>query len=346
MINFKLVDSRCPTILYDKDHDRWMNPRRDVGPKYGMLDDLAKLNKHNRHMLDRFLELYKSITAKSVEISKNPLKALNLSNAKVIELYQEVIKEKLVDLTDPVYKLFNITKKIADEVNNATTYSLYQYKKFGKYIKTHTDHEKLYVENAFGDLFEETETAIEPYWKSDKKVCGQYSFSSGFKIVSQLYIDYEFCAAQEINKTDDGINKFLMDLTNFEQEIHDGLYVAAKECIDLRLRNDPVACLNNLYTMDLGQMINKQEVRVAAKEGRVKSVKRVNDCTSAATKKALDDIIRVYQQFVLCFESEQKKKVTSIKGINQFLMFVFEIRPNMWCPATTFDGKSCSKCGA
>lgn len=311
------------------------------------MNELNTLNKHVRYMRDEFLELYKSITAKSVEISKNPLKILNIANEKVSTLYQDVITEKLFEFTDPIYQLFNITKQIADEVNNATTFSLLQYKKFGKYIKDHTDYEKLWFENAFGDLFEDTEDMIEPYWSSEKKICATYSFSAGFRTANQLYDDYRECAAREISKTDDGINKFLLNLTDFEKEIHEGLYLSAKKCIELRLKNDPVACLNALYKMDLGKLINKQEIHNKAEEARVTSVKRVNDCASEATKRSLDKIKKIYQQFVLCFVSEHKKKVTSIKGINKMALYLFEYGPQTLCPVTktvikSFKESTCS----
>lgn len=312
------------------------------------MNGLNTLNKHVRGMLDRFMELYKKITAKSIEISINPLKILNLANGKVTELYHEVVDEKLLELTGPIYNLFNITKKIADEVQNATTYSLFQYKKFGKFIKSHTDYEKLWFENSFMELFEETENLIEHYWNSDKKICGTYSFNAGFKVANDLYDEYEICAARELNKTDDGINRFLMDLTDFEKEIEEGLYQTAKSCIHYRLKNDPVACLEAMTTMDLGNMINKQKIRDAAREARELSVKRVNECTSKATKKSLEGIKETYKQFVLCFESEQKKKVTSIKGINRLLLFLFEIGPKMMCPLVQKDYKpaKASTCGA
>uniref|UniRef100_A0A336LR94 CSON001753 protein n=1 Tax=Culicoides sonorensis TaxID=179676 RepID=A0A336LR94_CULSO len=335
------IDCRCPTIKFDRDNDRWIFPRRDVGGTYEIIDEINVLNTHVRKMSAKFLELYKKINAKTMDISKIPLKILNLSNEQVAKLYKEVLNEKLIELLDPVYQLFNITKKIADEVNNASTYSLLQYKKFGKYIKDHTEYEKLWFENAFGDLFEETENLIESIWKTDKKICGQYSFSAGFQIANQLYDDYLECASAEINNTDTGINRFLNDMTTFEDEIEKGLYKPAKKCIELRLKNDPVECLTNLTRIDLGKMINKEEVRAEAKRARVDSVKRVNDCASIATKKSLDGIKKVYQQLLLCLESKKGKRFTTIKGINRISLFLFEDGPQKTCPLA----EPCKKCG-
>lgn len=286
-------------------------------------------------------DLRKNVYEKRMELSKFPIAALKHANDKNTDVFEKCLDAREFrsygyDMVDTGYQLFNATKRLADEIYNATMFIGTKFELYGEKVIEKVTYERTWYQNAFVDIFSDAVENIEDRYRTDKKECVVYTFSAIKNIGTKFFADMKNCVAEEYY-IDDGIHKFMSNLKNYEETIDTEFYEKSKECMTRTIYDGKIFCLNKLFKIKPRKLLDTRKAMKGSKTAQIKSQTRVTKCLENLRPKMLAKMGSVYHQNLLCFESYPvkigKHQLCSIKGIDKLkLWFLDGATAHTVCP--------------